>query len=199
MMGGQSQHNPSNNSNIVVGGAVNNHLFPQMPPAVPNSPQFTRTLPKSGLGQPSPQHQGMPSKIPMFNQGASDISVLSSLQSMPMPMPQITNFNSMNSMGPPPNRKIVVQDLANGVNNPPMMMPSAPTQPMNGVLTANGSGNGVGGIKTQVSSVKIPASTNSPQDEGATGSPKSQADDEGDAMWSWSAMWLRPWSFILFS
>jgi len=173
MMGGQSQHNPSNNSNIVVGGAMNNNLFSSVPPAVPNSP---------GLGQPSPQHQGMPSKIPMFNQGASDISVLSSLQSMPMPMPQITNFNSMSSMGPPPSRKIVVQDLANGVNNPPMMMPSAPTQPMNGVLATNRTGNGVGGMKAQVPSVKIPASTNSPQDEGATGSPKSQADDEGDAM-----------------
>lgn len=175
MLGGPSQHNPSNNGSIVVGGGVNNNLFPTpMPPAIPNSPQFTRTMPKRGLGhhQPSPQHHGMqpmPMSIPRIPGGVSDLSVISSMSSMPMnPLPMMPPVA-------PVTRRIQC------MTDPPMMTNLAHTNPPMVVRNPSNSAKKISsnGADKQISPMKM-----TPNGDGQNAgnlSPKSQASDgEGD-------------------
>jgi len=188
MLGGQSQHNP--HSSIVVSG-MNNHLFPTpMPPQVPSSPNFSR---KAFNNQPSPHHQGIPANLgmPKFNTGVSDISMISSLNSMPLTgaltMPMGGSSMSFTS----PTRKIMATAPPSTTTNPVMvpsvnggmnaMGPSQPPSANNGNTTKGGPTSSGGLASKQMSPVKIAATTAGPPQNEGNDTPKSQAsDDEGD-------------------
>lgn len=182
MLGGQSQRNPSGNSSVVVGGGMSNNLFPtQIPPPVPNSPQFTRAMPKKGLGQPSPNHNAMPFGNPMLGRGISDLSMISSMSMNSVPMHGLMNNTMMPPIGAPsvPRTKIQcfpdpAQNLPLTSTNPPVNMLN-PTNPTQSNATKGLSVNGT----KQNSSMKM-APNGAGQNDGNM-SPKSQAsDNEGD-------------------